>query len=233
MAVLIELRDVCKVYGTGEGAVRALDGVSLTVERGEMVAVVGHSGSGKSTLMNVLGCLDAPTSGAYRLDGADVSALSDRRLSEIRNRQIGFVFQGFNLIASLTAQENVELPLLYRGLRREERRRLAAEALRRVGLAHRAGHLPHELSGGQQQRAAIARAIAARPPLLLADEPTGSLDSRTGAEVMEILAELNAEGRTVVLITHDDAVAARAPRSVRIHDGRIVQDRTRPEKTAP
>ncbi|MDR2525168.1 MAG: ABC transporter ATP-binding protein [Oscillospiraceae bacterium] len=222
---LVEIQDVYKIYNPGENEVRALDGVSLTIDHGEFVAIIGHSGSGKSTLMNMLGLLDASTSGRYFLDGKDVSRLTDDELSEIRNKQIGFIFQGFNLIASLTAQANVELPLVYRGMKREERARLASEALQRVGLAQRAGHRPAQLSGGQQQRAAIARAVAARPPIILADEPTGNLDSKTGRDVMCILHELHEEGRTVILITHDDEIAAEAQRVVRIHDGKVVEDR--------
>ncbi|MCI8553786.1 MAG: ABC transporter ATP-binding protein [Clostridiales bacterium] len=221
---MIRIQEVYKIYNPGPNEVRALDGVSLTVEEGEFLAIVGHSGSGKSTLMNMLGCLDTPTSGAYFLEGRDVSRLTDDQLSEIRNRHIGFVFQGFNLIPSLDAAENVELPLIYRGMGREERRRLAVEALTRVGLEKRLRHKPAEMSGGQQQRVAIARAIAARPPLILADEPTGNLDTRSGEEVMQILRELNGEGRTVILITHDNDIAARAHRVVRIQDGRVVDD---------
>ncbi|MCL2107553.1 MAG: ABC transporter ATP-binding protein [Oscillospiraceae bacterium] len=224
---LIEIKDVYKIYNPGENEVRALDGVSLCIERGEFVAIIGQSGSGKSTMMNMLGLLDECSSGSYFLDGHDVSHLSDDELSEIRNKQIGFIFQGFNLIPSLTAQANVELPLIYRGMRREERARLAAEALERVGLANRAGHRPAQMSGGQQQRAAIARAVAARPPIILADEPTGNLDSRSGLEVMRILHELHGEGRTVILITHDNEIAAEAQRVVKIHDGKIVEDRLR------
>lgn len=224
MSNLISVDRLCKQYGSGENAVHALNDISLTVETGEYVAIVGQSGSGKSTLMNILGCLDTPTSGHYRLNGQDVSSLTNRRLSEIRNRQIGFIFQGFNLIPGLTAVENVELPLLYRGLGREERRTLAEESLRRVGLGSRLSHRPSEMSGGQQQRVAIARAIAARPPVLLADEPTGNLDSRSGEDIMAILRTLNEEGRTVLLITHDNAIAARAPRRIRICDGRITED---------
>ena len=222
---LIEIREMYKIYNPGENEVRALDGVSLEIDRGEFVAIIGHSGSGKSTLMNMLGLLDACTSGSYRLDGHDVSHLTDDELSEIRNKQIGFIFQGFNLIASLTAQANVELPLIYRGMKREERARLAREALDRVGLSARASHRPAQMSGGQQQRAAIARAVAARPPIILADEPTGNLDSHSGEEVMRILHELHGEGRTVILITHDSEIAAEAKRVVRIHDGKVVEDR--------
>ena len=224
MAALIDIRDLYKIYNPGENEVRALDGVSLQVQNGEFVAIIGHSGSGKSTLMNMLGCLDMPTSGEYYLDGKDVSKLSDDELSEIRNRHIGFIFQGFNLIPSLDAVENVELPLIYRGMGKEERHELALEALDRVGLKNRVRHKPAEMSGGQQQRVAIARAIAARPPIILADEPTGNLDSRSGEDVIKILKELNAEGRTVILITHDNGIADMARRKVRIHDGKITED---------
>lgn len=224
MGEIIRIQDVYKIYNPGPNEVRALDGVSLTVNEGEFLAIVGHSGSGKSTLMNMLGCLDAPSSGAYFLEGRDVSRMTDDQLSEIRNKHIGFVFQGFNLIPSLDAVENVELPLIYRGMSREERRRLAVEALTRVGLEQRIRHRPAEMSGGQQQRVAIARAIAARPPIILADEPTGNLDTRSGEEVMRILRELNDEGRTIILITHDNDIAGGARRVVRIQDGRVVAD---------
>lgn len=203
---LIEVKNVYKIYNPGENEVRALDGISVTIDHGEFVAIVGHSGSGKSTFMNMLGCLDTPTSGDYYLDGVNVAGMTDDELSDIRNKQIGFIFQGFNLIPSLTAQENVELPLVYRGMPAEQRRQLAEEALTRVGMEHRMNHRPSELSGGQQQRVAIARAIAARPPIIMADEPTGNLDTRSGEEVMKILHELNEEGRTIVLITHDNDI---------------------------
>lgn len=229
---LILLEDVHKIYNPGPGEVRALDGVSLAIETGELVAVVGQSGSGKSTLMNLIGCLDMPTAGRYLLDGQEITSLCDDALSIIRNQSIGFVFQGFNLIPSLTALENVELPLLYRGMGREIRRRLALEALHRVGLTARSHHRPPKMSGGQQQRTAIARAIAAKPPIILADEPTGNLDSTSGAEIMRILKELNQEGKTVVLITHDSGVAAQARRVVKIHDGRLAQDSAVPVKKA-
>lgn len=222
--MLIEMKDVYKIYKPGENEVRALDGVSLQIEKGEFAAIIGQSGSGKSTLMNIMGCLDAPTRGKYFLNGKDVSTLGDNRLSEIRNREIGFIFQGFNLIPSLDALENVELPLIYRGMDKDERHELAVKALRRVGLGSRLHHKPSEMSGGQQQRVAIARAIAASPPLILADEPTGNLDTKAGLEVMEILTGLNREGRTVVLITHDRNVAERANRTIRIKDGKIEQD---------
>ncbi len=228
MEALIELKNVSKIYNPGENEVRALDDVSLTVESGEFVAIVGQSGSGKSTLMNMIGFLDVCTEGEYFLEGRNVSSLSDDELSEIRNKKIGFIFQGFNLISSLTAQANVELPLVYRGMKRDERERLSREALTRVGLENRMHHLPAQMSGGQQQRVAIARAVAARPPVILADEPTGNLDSGSGEEVMRILRELNDEGRTVILITHDNDIAATAKRIIRIHDGKIVEDSVSP-----
>lgn len=221
---LIEVKDIYKIYNPGENEVRALDGINLTIERGEFVAIVGQSGSGKSTLMNMLGLLDVPTSGEYFLDGENVSHMTDDQLSEIRNKQIGFIFQGFNLISSLTAQANVELPLVYRGMRPDERHKLSKEALERVGLAHRINHLPKQMSGGQQQRVAIARAVAARPPIILADEPTGNLDSRSGEGVMKILKGLHEEGRTIILITHDNGIANQAKRVIRIQDGQIVDD---------
>ena len=225
MAKLIELRNVYKIYSEGlESEVRALDGVSLEVERGEFVAVVGQSGSGKSTMMNVLGCLDIPTRGDYFLDGVDVRELSDKELSRIRNKQIGFIFQQYNLIQNLTVLENVELPLIYQGIDPIDRRELAMEALGRVGLADRAQHKPTQMSGGQQQRVAIARAISTHPPIIMADEPTGALDSRTGREVLGFLQKLNQEGDTVVLITHDNSIAVKAKRIVRLQDGRIIYD---------
>ena len=225
MAKLIELRNVYKIYSEGlESEVRALDGVSLEVERGEFVAVVGQSGSGKSTMMNVLGCLDIPTRGDYFLDGVDVRELSDKELSRIRNKQIGFIFQQYNLIQNLTVLENVELPLIYQGIDPIDRRELAREALGRVGLADRAQHKPTQMSGGQQQRVAIARAISTHPPIIMADEPTGALDSRTGHEVLGFLQQLNKEGSTVILITHDNGIAATARRVVRIADGKIIED---------
>ena len=222
---LIELRDVCKIYSEGlESEVRALDGVSLDIDRGEFVAIVGQSGSGKSTMMNVLGCLDIPTRGDYFLDGTDVRELTDKELSHIRNRQIGFIFQQYNLIQSLTVLENVELPLIYQGIKADDRYDMAMEALERVGLANRVKHKPTEMSGGQQQRVAIARAIATRPPIIMADEPTGALDSHTGLEVLGFLQQLNKEGTTVILITHDNGIAATARRVVRLADGKIVDD---------
>ena len=226
MASLVELRNVYKIYGEGqESEVRALDGVSLTIEKGEFVAVVGQSGSGKSTMMNVLGCLDIPTRGDYFLDGTDVRELTDKALSRIRNKQIGFIFQQYNLIQSLSVLENVELPLIYQGIDPIDRRDMAMEALKRVGLADRYRHKPTQMSGGQQQRVAIARAIATKPPIIMADEPTGALDSRTGLEVLKFLQQLNKEGSTVILITHDNGIAATARRIVRLADGKIVEDR--------
>ena len=226
MANLIELRNVYKIYGEGlESEVRALDGVSLTIERGEFTAVVGQSGSGKSTMMNVLGCLDIPTSGDYILNGTDVRELTDQELSRIRNREIGFIFQQYNLIQNLSVLENVELPLIYQGIDPIDRREMAMEALERVGLAERFRHKPTEMSGGQQQRVAIARAIATRPPIIMADEPTGALDSRTGLEVLDFLRQLNREGSTIILITHDNGIAATARRIVRLADGKIIEDR--------
>ena len=224
MDSLIEVIDLHKIYNPGENEVRALDGITLNIDRGEFIAIIGQSGSGKSTLMNMLGCLDVPTTGTYLLNGTDVSTMRDNDLSFIRNKEIGFIFQGFNLIQSLTALENVELPLIYRGLERKERRELAMDALERVGLANRVTHKPSEMSGGQQQRVAIARAIAARPPVVLADEPTGNLDSASSREILEILNEMYKEGRTVILITHDDNIAAKAKRVVRILDGKIESD---------
>lgn len=219
---LITISNICKLYNQGENQIPALNDVSISVEEGEFIAIVGQSGSGKSTLMNILGCLDTPTSGDYYLNGENVAGMNEKQLTEIRNSQIGFVFQGFNLISGLDALENVELPLLYRGVPRAERRRLAQEALNEVGLADRERHKPFQMSGGQQQRVAIARAIAAKPPLILADEPTGNLDSKSGEAIMHILNSLNAEGRTIILITHDDKIARTADRMVQIQDGKIV-----------
>lgn len=218
---LISLERVNKLYENGDICVKALNDVSLEVERGEWLAIIGQSGSGKSTLMNIMGCLDTPTSGTYRLDGQDVSALSQRELSTVRGRRIGFVFQKFHLLPELTALENTELPLMYRGLTPSVCRKLATDSLLRVGLQDRLHHRPNALSGGQQQRVAIARAIAAQPPLILADEPTGNLDSESGEIVMQLLSDLHEDGHTVVLITHDPTVAAAAARTVRMKDGRI------------
>lgn len=224
MGELIEIKDLCKIYNPGENEVRALDHVNVSIDEGEFVAIIGQSGSGKSTLMNMLGCLDVPTDGTYCLHGQDVSAMDDDELSDIRNREIGFVFQGFNLIPNLTALENVELPLIYRGVPKGKRIRLSEMALEKVGLGNRLSHRPSEMSGGQQQRVAIARAIAQAPPVILADEPTGNLDSHSTREILGILQELHREGRTVILITHDNEVAARAKRVIKIRDGKIESD---------
>ena len=221
---LIDVRNVYKIYNPGENEVRALDGISLTIEKGEFVAIIGQSGSGKSTLMNMLGLLDTCTSGEYYMDGIDVSNMTDDELSEIRNKKIGFIFQGFNLISSLTAKGNVELPLVYRGMKRADREKLSTQALEMVGLEKRMNHRPSQMSGGQQQRVAIARAIAARPPIILADEPTGNLDSHSGRDVMKIIHRLHEEGRTIILITHDNGIAEEAQRVVRIQDGKIIED---------
>ncbi len=221
---VIELTGLRREYRVGGGTVVALDDIDLTIDAGDYVAVTGPSGSGKSTLMNLIGCLDRPTAGRYRLDGIDVAGLDADRLAHIRGTKIGFVFQQFNLLARTTALENVELPLIYAGVGGRERRARARAALEAVGLADRTGHLPTELSGGQQQRVAIARALVNRPALILADEPTGALDSRTGAEIMALLERLNRAGNTILIVTHDPAIAARAHRIVGVHDGRIVSD---------
>ena len=222
---IIQLVGLGKQFQTMNGPVTALEDINLEIRYGEVFGIIGLSGAGKSTLMNMLGLLDICTSGEYLIDGKDVSNLSDDELSEIRNKEIGFIFQGFNLIPSLTAKGNVELPLIYRGVKKEEREKLSVDALRRVGLEKRMNHLPSQMSGGQQQRVAIARAVAARPPIILADEPTGNLDSHSGKEVMKILHELNDEGRTIILITHDNEIAEEGTRVVRISDGRIIEDR--------
>ena len=223
---VIDVESVQRTYAISDSViVRALDGVSLRIEPGEFVAIMGSSGSGKTTLMNILGCLDAPTAGRYRLDGVDVREIGDDDLADLRNRKIGFIFQSFNLVARTSALGNVELPLAYAGVPRAERRRRAAAALDAVGLRDRLDHEPSELSGGQQQRAAVARAIVTNPSLILADEPTGNLDSHSTAEVLGVLARLHADGRTIVLITHEPEVAARAQRLVRLADGRVVEDR--------
>jgi putative ABC transport system ATP-binding protein len=227
---MIELENVTKIYRMGDIELRALNHVSLTIETGDLVAIMGPSGSGKSTMMNILGCLDIPTEGVYRLDGIDVTSLKDNQLAEIRNRKIGFVFQSFNLIPRTSAVRNVELPLVYAGI--SNRRAKAIDALERVGLGNRAKHLPNELSGGQQQRAAIARAIVTDPVMILADEPTGNLDSHSTIEIMKLLVELNDAGRTVVLITHEEEVASFAKRVVHLRDGEVVRDEVRKDRTA-
>ena len=224
MEHLIELRDVYKIYPMGDEEVHALDGINLTIDRGEFVAIVGQSGSGKSTAMNIIGCLDVPTTGSYHLEGVDVSTMDDDEQAVIRNRTLGFIFQQYNLIPKLNVQENVELPLLYAGVSAEERHERSLRSLERVGLAEKRKNLPSQLSGGQQQRVSIARALVGNPSVILADEPTGALDSHTGREVLGFLQKLNAEGDTVVLITHDNSIAVRAKRIVRLQDGRIIYD---------
>ena len=224
MGALIHIENMKKIYNRGENEVRALDGIDLDIEKGDLVAIVGHSGSGKSTLMNMLGCLDTPTSGKYVLDGQDVASMTDNQLADVRNKEIGFIFQGFNLISNLDAVGNVELPLVYRGVSKNERKQLAMEALKSVGLEDRMKHKPNEMSGGQQQRVAVARAVAAKPPIILADEPTGNLDTKSTQEIMEILKELHRSGRTVIIITHDEEIASQAHRVIRILDGRIEED---------
>ena len=224
MGALIHIENMKKIYNPGENEVRALDGIDLDIEKGDLVAIVGHSGSGKSTLMNMLGCLDTPTSGKYVLDGQDVASMTDNQLADVRNKEIGFIFQGFNLISNLDAVGNVELPLVYRGVSKNERKQLAMEALKSVGLEDRMKHKPNEMSGGQQQRVAVARAVAAKPPIILADEPTGNLDTKSTQEIMEMLKELHRSGRTVIIITHDEEIASQAHRVIRILDGRIEED---------
>jgi putative ABC transport system ATP-binding protein len=224
--MLIELVNVYKIYNEGmENEVRALNDVSLRIDRGEFVGIIGASGSGKSTLMNILGCLDLPTYGEYYLNDQDVSELSDRKLSRVRSREVGFIFQGFNLVEALSALENVELPLVYQGVSSWRRREMAEDALERVGLLDRARHKPSEMSGGQQQRVAIARAISTNPPIIMADEPTGALDTKTGKAVLDILSSIHRGGATVLLITHNNDIAAQTERLVRISDGVIVEDR--------
>lgn len=221
---MIDLKDIYKIYSDGDSEIRALDGVSLHINRGEFVAIVGSSGSGKSTCMNIIGCLDIPTSGTYKLNGTDVSTMGENDLARVRNRELGFIFQQYNLIPKLNLLENVELPLIYRGLSPEKRREMAMASLDRVGLGDRYKKFPSQLSGGQQQRVSIARALAGNPPVILADEPTGALDSKTGSDVLEFLKKLHSEGTTIVLITHDNGIAAQIPRVVRIHDGKIISD---------
>jgi len=224
MIEMIELYNIYKIYKMGANEVYALNDVSLRIDKFEFTAIVGPSGSGKSTLMNILGCLDTPTSGKYILDGKEVSQMNDNQLADIRSNKIGFVFQSFNLIQKLTALENVELPLIYKGVSAKERHKRAKKALEMVGLSDRMHHKPFELSGGQQQRVAIARALVTEPPIILADEPTGNLDSKSGKEVMDILKDLHAKGNTIVLITHDNNIANNAKRKIRIQDGQIVED---------
>lgn len=222
--MLLQVNDLQKIYSAGENSVTALAGVSINIEKGEYVAIMGPSGSGKSTFMNIIGCLDRPTSGQYILEGEDVSTKSDDELAEIRNQYIGFIFQSFNLLPKLTALENVALPLIYRGVSPKQRTLKAKEALEAVGLGDRTHHLPSELSGGQQQRVAIARVLAGDPPLILADEPTGALDSRSGAEVLSIFEKLNSEGSTIIVVTHDEQVAYHTKRIIRFKDGRMLND---------
>ena len=222
---MIEITNMCKIYRMGDNEIYALNNVSLSIAKHEFVAIVGPSGSGKSTLMNMLGCLDVPTSGQYYLDQSEVSKLNDNQLAEIRNFKIGFIFQGFNLLKKLSAVENVELPLIYQGIGHKERYRRSMEALEMVGLADRMKHTPNELSGGQQQRVAIARALVSNPPLILADEPTGNLDTKSGADIMNVLKTLHKNGNTIVLITHDNLIASQAQRIVKIQDGTIIEDK--------
>ena len=224
MEHLIELKDIYKIYPIGEETVHALDGVNITIDQGEFVAIVGSSGSGKSTAMNIIGCLDVPTSGTYHLGGVDVSTMEDDQQADIRNKMLGFIFQQYNLIPKLSVLENVELPLLYAGVPADQRRERAIRSLERVGLADKKKNLPSQLSGGQQQRVSIARALAGDPSVILADEPTGALDSKTGREVLGFLKKLNREGDTVVLITHDNSIAVKADRIIRLQDGKVIYD---------
>ena len=224
MSALIEFREVCKFYEMGDTVVRAADHISMAINKGEFVAIVGLSGSGKSTCMNIIGCLDVPTAGTYLLDGRDVGQMDRDELAEIRNELLGFIFQQYNLLPKLTLQENVELPLAYAGVPKSERHRRAKEVLERVGLGDKLKNKPNQLSGGQQQRVSIARALVGKPAVILADEPTGALDSRTGREVIALLQQLHREGNTVVLITHDNSIAVQAQRIIRLEDGRVVYD---------
>ena len=221
---MIDIQDLCKFYQVGDDRVRALDHATLHISPREFVSIIGPSGSGKSTLMNIIGCLDVADAGVYKLDGLPIGEYSENELAHIRNKKIGFVFQSFNLIPKLSAEENVELPLIYRGIDPIDRKELALEALNRVGLADRRKHYPTQMSGGQQQRVAIARAISTHPPVIMADEPTGALDSRTGQQVLQFLRQLNREGSTIILITHDNGIAATAPRMVRLSDGKVISD---------
>ena len=221
---LVEFQDIYKIYVMGDQEVRAIDGVSFSVYEGEFLAIIGQSGSGKSTCMNIIGCLDVPTSGKYLLNGTDVSKLNDNKLAEIRNEMLGFIFQQYNLLPKLNVLENVKLPLMYKGLKESEQNKRAMEALERVGLSDKCRNKPSQLSGGQQQRVSIARALAGSPSVILADEPTGALDSKTSKEVMDFLTELNAQGNTIILITHDNSIAATAKRVMRINDGKIIYD---------
>lgn len=221
---MLTLKNIYKTYSMGENSVNALSNVSLNIAKHEFAAIVGPSGSGKSTLMNILGCLDVPTSGSYVLDGREISGMRDNELADIRNTRIGFIFQGFNLLKKMTAIENVELPLVYQGVSQKERHRRSAEALEAVGLGDRLKHTPNELSGGQQQRVAIARALVSNPPIILADEPTGNLDSKSGMEIMKIMHDLHGNGNTIILITHDNNIALQAERTIRIIDGQISED---------
>lgn len=222
---MIDLKNVYKIYETGDVEVHALDGISLHIDKGEFVAIVGQSGSGKSTCMNIIGCLDVPTAGEYILDGIDVSTMDDDELSYIRNNELGFIFQQYNLIQKLSVISNVELPLIYKRYPKEARRKIATEALERVGLKGMENRFPQQLSGGQQQRVSIARALAGEPSVILADEPTGALDSKTGIEVLALIKKLNEEGNTIILVTHDNEIAEQAKRVVRLQDGKIVEDR--------
>lgn len=224
MTPLIEFVDLYKIYYMGENVVRAVDGISLQINKGEFVAIVGQSGSGKSTCMNIIGCLDVPTQGQYLLNGRDVGKLNDNKLADIRNKMLGFIFQQYNLLPKLNVLENVEVSMIYGGVPKEERAARAKKALDRVGLSDKLEHTPSQLSGGQQQRVSIARALAGNPSIILADEPTGALDSRTGREVLHLLQELNREGNTIVLITHDNSIAATAPRIIQLADGKIIYD---------
>jgi len=231
--MLIDIQDITKVYDMGEERVRALDGVTLAVERGEYVAIMGPSGSGKSTLMNLIGCLDTPSSGSYVLNGREVARMTDDELAQIRNQEIGFVFQTFNLLPRTTALQQVELPLVYTGVGKRERRERAVKALEAVSLGDRMGHHPNEMSGGQRQRVAVARALINNPSILLADEPTGNLDSQTGAEIMTLFDELNSRGNTIILVTHEEDIAAHARRIVRLRDGKVRDDRPNDSRTTP